>query len=67
MIGLPWTQKLPDLEIGSRASESKCRNGENCLFFASLGHTNLIFCFMSRIARKSDTVGRKEYICYEYQ
>ena len=33
-----------------------------------LGHTNLMFCFTSRIARKSDPVGRSIFVnvMYEY-
>ena len=33
-----------------------------------LGHSNLMFCFTSRIARKSDPVGRSIFVnvLYEY-
>ena len=35
---------------------------------AQLGHSNLIYCFMSRIARKSESVGRNKFVnvMYEY-
>ena len=33
-----------------------------------LGHSNLIYCFTSRIARKSESVGRNKFVnvMYEY-
>ena len=38
-----------------RLTQQKCKN-------LPLGHSNLMFCFTSRIARKSESVGRNIFV-----